>query len=210
MARQQTDPRARRHPEIEQNGFGRGGGTQPPAEMFGDEDETIPLRGGDLGVEHPASLGAAWQGAPERRDRDREYSTGRTQRVGSAGGEATRYSEGRCGGDRQEGYSRVSDENDHRRYGAAGRGGRYTRQGPKGYSRPDDRIHEDVCERLYYADVDVANVTVHVHDRIVTLEGTVPERWMKFRIEDLCDAAAGVGDVDNRIRVNRTGGGAPA
>jgi osmotically-inducible protein OsmY len=35
----------------------------------------------------------------------------------------------------------------------------------------------------------------------VVLEGTVPDRYMKHAIEDLADAAPGVQDDDNRIRV---------
>lgn len=85
------------------------------------------------------------------------------------------------------------------------RPGRYARQGPKGYSRGDDRIREDVCERLYHADdVDVSDVSVEVSGGTVKLEGTVPERWMKYRIEDICDRAPGVTDIENRIRLVRT------
>ena len=85
------------------------------------------------------------------------------------------------------------------------RPGRYARQGPKGYSRGDDRIREDVCERLYHADdVDVSDVSVEVSGGTVKLEGTVPERWMKYRIEDICDRAAGVADIENRVRLVRT------
>jgi hypothetical protein len=40
-----------------------------------------------------------------------------------------------------------------------------------------------------------------VKDGMVTLSGTVPSRKMKHRAEDIADAARGVKDVDNRIRV---------
>ncbi|MEW6169226.1 MAG: BON domain-containing protein [Pseudomonadota bacterium] len=86
------------------------------------------------------------------------------------------------------------------------RRGRYARQGPKGYARSDQRIWEDVCERLYHADdVDVSDVSVDVNGGTVKLEGRVPERWMKYRIEDICDDALGVLEIDNRIRINRAG-----
>lgn len=77
---------------------------------------------------------------------------------------------------------------------------------PKGYKRSDDRIHEDVCERLMMSSIDASEVTVQVKDGHVSLEGTVPERWMKHAIEDTADGVAGVQDVDNRIRVQREGG----
>lgn len=80
------------------------------------------------------------------------------------------------------------------------------RPGPKGYTRSDERIREDISERLMLADsIDSSEVTVSVKDGRVTLEGTVPTRSMKHSIEDLADHTAGVQDVDNRIRVERFG-----
>jgi osmotically-inducible protein OsmY len=49
----------------------------------------------------------------------------------------------------------------------------------------------------------VSEVSVAVTDGTVVLEGTVPQRQMKYRIEDLSAACSGVKDVDNRIRVAR-------
>jgi osmotically-inducible protein OsmY len=80
------------------------------------------------------------------------------------------------------------------------------RTGPKGYTRSDERILEDISERLMMADsIDSSEVTIAVKDGKVTLEGTVPTRSMKHSIEDLADYTAGVQDVDNRIRVERPG-----
>jgi osmotically-inducible protein OsmY len=76
--------------------------------------------------------------------------------------------------------------------------------GPKGYQRSDERLREDVSERLMQARyIDCSDVTVKVSAAKVTLEGTVPERPMKHAIEDLVDACPGVQDIDNRIRVRR-------
>ena len=80
------------------------------------------------------------------------------------------------------------------------------RTGPKGYTRSDERIREDISERLMLADsIDSSEVSVSVKEGRVTLEGTVPTRSMKHAIEDLADHTAGVQDVDNRIRVERPG-----
>jgi hypothetical protein len=80
------------------------------------------------------------------------------------------------------------------------------RTGPKGYTRSDERIREDISERLMLADgIDSSEVTVSVKDGKVSLEGTVPTRGMKHAIEDVADYTAGVTDVDNRIRVEREG-----
>ena len=76
--------------------------------------------------------------------------------------------------------------------------------GPKGYQRSDERLREDISERLMEArHIDSSDVTVEVSGAKVVLEGTVPERRMKHAIEDLVDACPGVQDIDNRIRVRR-------
>jgi BON domain len=79
--------------------------------------------------------------------------------------------------------------------------------GPKGYQRSDERLREDISERLMQAgNIDSSEVTVMVAGAKVTLEGTVPNRNMKHAIEDLVDACPGVQDIDNRIRVDRNAG----
>jgi len=76
--------------------------------------------------------------------------------------------------------------------------------GPKGYQRSDERLREDISERLMQSpDIDSSDVTVTVSGAKVVLEGTVPERPMKHAIEDLVDACPGVQDIDNRIRVKK-------
>lgn len=80
------------------------------------------------------------------------------------------------------------------------------RRGPKGYQRSDERLKEDICERLIQAEhIDSSEVTIEVQGGRVTLGGTVPERYMKHAIEDLVDACPGVQDIDNRIRVQQPG-----
>lgn len=76
--------------------------------------------------------------------------------------------------------------------------------GPKGYQRSDERLREDISERLMQArHIDSSEVTVEVSGAKVVLEGTVPDRRMKHAIEDLADACPGVQDIENRIRVKR-------
>lgn len=76
-------------------------------------------------------------------------------------------------------------------------------RGPKGYQRSDARIHEDVCDRLTYADVDAENIEVAVTNGEVTLSGTVHDRHDKRRAEDVVEDVSGVRDVHNNIRVHR-------
>jgi hypothetical protein len=83
---------------------------------------------------------------------------------------------------------------------------RLFKRGPKGYQRSDERLREDISERLMYAmEIDSSEVTVSVSDGRVTLDGTVPDRYMKHAIEDLVDECPGVQDIDNRVRVQREG-----
>ena len=75
-------------------------------------------------------------------------------------------------------------------------------RGPKGYRRSDERIHEDVCERLTEDPfIDASNVEVIVKDGEITLNGTVTSRGLKRRAEDLAELASGVSHVQNNLRV---------
>jgi hypothetical protein len=81
------------------------------------------------------------------------------------------------------------------------RSGGFSGKGPKNYTRSDDRIREDVCDRLSYDDeVDASDITVTVQQGEVTLEGTVEDRRAKHRAEDIADSVNGVKDVHNRLR----------
>lgn len=81
---------------------------------------------------------------------------------------------------------------------------RTQRVGPRNYQRTDDRIRDEICEHLTFANgVDVRDVSVEVKGGIVTLDGTVRHRSQKYDIEDIADNTFGVTEVDNRIRVAR-------
>lgn len=80
----------------------------------------------------------------------------------------------------------------------------YRGRGPKNYQRSDERIREDVCERLTMDhDVDASDIEVTVRDGVVTLDGTVNERHAKRIAEDVCESVRGVRDVQNQLRVAR-------
>ncbi|MCO6187803.1 BON domain-containing protein [Rhizobium sp. L1K21] len=75
-------------------------------------------------------------------------------------------------------------------------------KGPKGYRRSDDRINEDVHDRLSdHPRLDASDITVTVKDSEVTLDGLVNERADKRRAEDCADSVSGVTHVQNNIRV---------
>lgn len=80
--------------------------------------------------------------------------------------------------------------------------GRFRGRGPKGYRRSDDRIREDVCDRLSDdAMLDASEIEVRVQNSEVTLEGTVSDREDKRRAETLAERCSGVDHVQNNIRV---------
>jgi hypothetical protein len=74
--------------------------------------------------------------------------------------------------------------------------------GPKGYVRPDERVLEDVCERLTLDPmVDARGISVEVDNGEVVLTGEVENRQMKRLAEDLAFSVPGVKDVHVQVRI---------
>lgn len=85
--------------------------------------------------------------------------------------------------------------------------GAFQGRGPKGYQRSDERIREDVCDRLADSpDVDASEIEVNVSAGEVTLTGSVQDRESKRRSEDLVESISGVREVHNQLRVSRGNG----
>jgi osmotically-inducible protein OsmY len=75
-------------------------------------------------------------------------------------------------------------------------------RGPRGYQRSDQRILEDVNDRLTEdPDVDASEIEVRVENREVTLSGTVNSRFEKRHAEDVAESVSGVAHVQNNLRV---------
>lgn len=82
--------------------------------------------------------------------------------------------------------------------------GPHAGKGPKNYRRSDERIHEDVCDRIAtWGWVDASDVEVRVEKGEVTLSGYVASRRDKRLLEDMIETIAGVVDIHNRVRVRR-------
>jgi osmotically-inducible protein OsmY len=151
-----------------------------------------------------------WQ---EGSERDRAQRGGQPSYGGGYFGDPGRGGQSYSGGQRV-----YPDDPDYRRRtpyagqaGASGaQGGQHAGRravGPKGYRRSDERVREDVCERLAMNPyIDVGEVTVEVANGVVTLDGTVNERREKYVVEEIADAVFGVTEVDNRLRVQRQQG----
>jgi osmotically-inducible protein OsmY len=89
-------------------------------------------------------------------------------------------------------------------YAGQGTTGRFTGRGPKGYRRSDERIREDVCDRLtQHPDVDASEIEVQVNNGEVTLTGSVEDRSQKRMAEDMVENLSGVREVHNQLRVSK-------
>jgi len=80
-------------------------------------------------------------------------------------------------------------------------------RGPKGYARSDERIKEDINDRLTDdGALDASEIEVQISSREVTLSGEVNSREDKRRAEDIAEMVSGVQHVQNNLRVkNRSG-----
>lgn len=79
-------------------------------------------------------------------------------------------------------------------------------RGPKNYQRSEERIREDVCDRLSddYV-VDASDVDIQVKGSEVILSGMVDSREAKRRAEDIAESVSGVTNVQNQLRVHHPG-----
>lgn len=147
---------------------------------FGDEDAE---RRRDLDSRREEWEETGWQFRNPYRERQQQY-----------GGPADREYDRDWDLDRR--FNRFDDTRS--RYPAEDFSGR----GPSGYRRADERIQEELNDRLTWdPSVDATDLTVKVSDGVATLSGHVRDRWMKRRAEDLADSIRGVHDVHNQIMV---------
>jgi osmotically-inducible protein OsmY len=159
---------------------------------------------------------------PMVRGGDREYGSERYQGdYGQQRGGHYTVDTGRRPEDRGRSYGDWlggSDENDYpsrqggSRFGGYGqqasdyRGRGYRGRGPRGYARSDERIREDVNDRL--TDdwmLDASDIEVEVSNCEVTLSGEVASRSDKRHAEEIAESVSGVRDVQNNLRVRRGG-----
>lgn len=120
------------------------------------------------------------------------------------------YGSGYEGGDHQARGSghRMAGESGYGRGSSESAGQNYRGRGPKNYMRSDERIKEDLSERLSDdPQIDAADINVEVKNGVVTLSGSVDARHLKHRVEDMADQCSGVKDVENRLTIRKSGTG---
>ena len=113
-----------------------------------------------------------------------------------------------------EGYYQGFDSDDDARGGHGSRNvrvviekdwarpGRFAGVGPKGYQRSDERIWEEINDRLTdNPDIDATHMDVTVTHGEVRLAGAVESRGARRLAEEIADSVRGVREVHNELRV---------
>lgn len=78
--------------------------------------------------------------------------------------------------------------------------GKFKGSGPNGYKRANERIKEDVWDRLCdNSHLDARDINVEVISGEVHLNGSVEDKTAKHRAEDCCEYVSGVKDVINEL-----------
>jgi hypothetical protein len=81
--------------------------------------------------------------------------------------------------------------------------GEHRGRGPRGYRRADERISDDVHDRLTEDSwLDASDIVVNVREGEVVLSGRVRTREDKRRAEDLAERVSGVAHVQNNLRAD--------
>ncbi|APE27614.1 BON domain-containing protein [Aurantiacibacter gangjinensis] len=143
------------------------------------------FRGDDFGGE-PIGGGASFFPSSDdrfgRSSRSRSYDRGERGFFDKAGDEIASWF-----GDEDAARRREMDNRGH---------------GPSNYTRSNERILEDSCDRLTEdRGVDARGIEVTVEDSEVTLNGTVNTRWEKRHAEDIVHDLSGVKHVQNNLRI---------
>lgn len=150
------------------------------------------------GADYARSSEFGWGNDEHDEERSRHFSAPPGYHAGYGGEEREHMPRGY----RERGayWKRSGDDRGSVAYASRGHRGK----GPKGYVRTDERIREDLSEELAEDDaIDPSNVSIEVSDGVVTLSGSVEQRWIKHRIEDIAEDCRGVKDVVNNLRVVR-------
>jgi osmotically-inducible protein OsmY len=181
------------------------------AERYGEAYRGGRDFGGGSGGDYGRNSGRDYGGGSQRQFGGNDYSRGFYGADQGYGGRQDWASDQR-GGERGF-WERTSDEvpswfggedAERRRRMDEQRGGQHRGRGPKGYTRSDERIREDVSDRLSDDPfVDASEIEVMVTACEVTLSGTVKSRDAKRRAEDIAEQVSGVRHVQNNLRVQQ-------
>lgn len=204
----------------------RPGHLEDAGRLFTDHDRTAYRGTAGYGAEYPTGAAGAWLA---HGGRAASYGAGYHEMGYGADFGEDRYRSDFEYSDRsnEEGFfAAIRDEFRHwfggeRSEGASDTGRRarwfsFRGRGPKGYRRSDERIRDDINDRLTDDHMlDAEHIEVTVRDGEVMLDGMVRTRACKRRAEDIAESVSGVGHVQNNLRIRdrtsgTTGPGGPA
>lgn len=78
----------------------------------------------------------------------------------------------------------------------------YTGSAARRGKRTDELIREDIYGALdSRSDIDAPDISLHVRDGVVTIEGEVADAIVRHRVEQCVDSVAGVKDINNRLHL---------
>jgi osmotically-inducible protein OsmY len=79
-------------------------------------------------------------------------------------------------------------------------------RGPKGYQRSNERIQEDLCERMtHHGHLNAEDIEIDVNNGQIILKGTVDSRQAKRLAEDIAESVTGVSQVINQLQIKQQG-----
>jgi len=156
------------------------------------------VSGYDYGVQGYGGEGYGGQSFPSRSYGDQRYDA---RRYGDQQYRTRQGGQSDFVGYNEELRRVTEGEGEHGMWSHWGRG-EHRGRGPKNYTRSDERIREDVNDRLSDdAWLDASEIDVKVSGCEVTLSGTVNQREDRRRAEDLAEHVSGVKHVQNNLRV---------
>jgi len=167
-----------------------------------DYERSFGYEGSGYGSNYQGQRSGSWGGS----DYDRNYG----YEGGQSGFGSGSNAQGRNMGSGRQSYSQGRDwtNNQGQNWGGgqgnfqSGQQGEHYGRGPQDYKRSDDRIKEDVNDRLtWHGNVDATHIQVSVKSGEVTLDGTVTDRYQKRVAEDIAEQVHGVSDVQNHLKV---------
>ncbi|ABS25919.1 BON domain-containing protein [Anaeromyxobacter sp. Fw109-5] len=76
-------------------------------------------------------------------------------------------------------------------------------RGPKGWRRSDERILDELCERIVRSGVDASDVEVAVERGVLRLRGIVPHPDDRRLLVELASAVLGVEEIEDEVTTAR-------
>lgn len=146
---------------------------------------------------------------------DSHYNNSRHHQAGVRniyGGDTSNYGNANQGGYDHDWWNRTrntiaswfGDNDAEQRNSDRQNTGQYRGKGHKNYHRSEDRIREDVCDRLSDDGyLDATDIEVQVQSDDIILTGTVNDRNQKRRAANIAESVSGVRNVENRIWIRQ-------